>query len=225
MSDLDPDIAADWGQSAAPPAAPSGMNLDPDIAADWSHDKAADGPKTYSGGIGGTPLDAVMEHELKSMYATGASGVHTIHDFLSGKLHSFSEATKQRDIEIAKNAPPPLEKGSTAETLEQGIESGANPLNWPSWALKEGGKLVQKVAELPSGAGRVQTTGGRGALYQGIPSQYTTILGAGAEAGASTIWTPSAVADRRCIRARRDREYCDTAPENADPNGRRYNWR
>ena len=151
----DPEISAAFGNEAAPETHPDAGG-DPEISAAFQGAPA----KSYSGGIGGTPFDDVVEHGLKSLYATGVAGAHTIHDFLAGKLHSIAEADKQAKAEIAKNAPAPLEKGSAAEAIDTALASNANPLNWPGWMLKEGGKLTQKGLEAV-----------------GVPSQYSTIQG------------------------------------------------
>lgn len=162
----DPEITAAFSGSDAPDAHSNAVS-DPEISAAFGADTSST-PKTYSGGFAGTPIDTVVEHGLKSLYASGMAGAHTIHDFLSGKVKSISEADKQAQADIKKYGPAPLEKGSTAESIDNALSSNANPLNWPSWALKEGGKLTQKGLEMV-----------------GVPSQYSTIAGAGTEAVAN----------------------------------------
>ncbi len=157
----DPEISAAFTEAPAP-AAQSGAVDDPEISSAFAS-MAPKGP--YRGGAFGTPVDEVVEHELKSLGASAVAGVHTIHDWLTGKVKTIAEADKLAQADIKKYGPSAPEKGSTAEKIEGALSSNYNPLNWPSWALAEGGKLTQKGLEAV-----------------GVPSQYSTIAGAGTEA-------------------------------------------
>jgi hypothetical protein len=172
--DNDPEIAAAF--SGAAPAASAGASGDAEIDAAFGG-ATTEAPKSSlsAGSLARTAgaaivmapgaLNEMIEHEGKAMGASAMAGIRTIHDWLAGKVHSFSEADTEAKADLKKNGPAPLAKGSEAELMDRAFQSDANPLNWPSWALKKGGELTQKGLEAV-----------------GVPSQISTVAGAGAEA-------------------------------------------
>lgn len=157
MSELDPDIAADWGGQA--PAAPPGMTLHPDVASDW----ASGAPHSRSSAVL-EYLHSTLSHAGQNISATE----HLVGETAHGNIHSIADA--DRYVQGFKKSNPvyePESKGGKA--LDTAMGSNYNPLNWPGLATYWAGRGVTK-----------------GLDAAGVPSQYSTIAGPAVSAVADT---------------------------------------